>query len=137
MATLNGTQIDNTYSGLLKTSDNGALNGTYKVITDGVGNDSGIQLSTSAPGSFETILTSDAAYTNAIAVNPLGTSIVGTTQFQTGTVEFASGLTSVDFNGVPSVDFTGSTVTGLPNTTYDLAATQDGLNIEYTKYSCR
>jgi hypothetical protein len=35
-----------TYDGLLKTTDNDALGGTYKLITDGLGNSSGVYLGT-------------------------------------------------------------------------------------------
>ncbi len=37
MATLTGQQIDATYQGILKTLDNAALDGTNRVISDGVG----------------------------------------------------------------------------------------------------
>ena len=46
MATLTNTKIKDTYPGLLKTTDNAALGGTYKVITDGLGNSSGVYLGT-------------------------------------------------------------------------------------------
>ena len=46
MATLTNTRIKNTYDGLLKTTDNDALGGTYKLITDGLGNSSNIYLGT-------------------------------------------------------------------------------------------
>lgn len=46
MATLTNTRIRNTYDGLLKTTDNDALGGTYKLITDGLGNSSNIYLGT-------------------------------------------------------------------------------------------
>lgn len=38
MATLTGNQIDQSYLGLLKTTDNAAINATSKVLTDGAGN---------------------------------------------------------------------------------------------------
>ncbi|QDP59819.1 MAG: hypothetical protein Unbinned5855contig1001_29 [Prokaryotic dsDNA virus sp.] len=46
MATLTNTKIKDTYPGLLKTTDNAALGGTYKLITDGLGNSSGVYLGT-------------------------------------------------------------------------------------------
>lgn len=46
MATLNGTKIKDTFSGLLKTTDNGVLGATSKEITDGAGNGSGVYLGT-------------------------------------------------------------------------------------------
>lgn len=44
MSTLSGTKIKDTYSGLLKTTDNAALSGTFKNITDGAGNASGLDV---------------------------------------------------------------------------------------------
>lgn len=46
MASLTNTKIKDTYDGLLKTTDNDALGGTYKLITDGLGNSSGLYLGT-------------------------------------------------------------------------------------------
>ena len=47
MASLVGQQLKDTYDSLLKTSDNDALGGTYKEITDGSGNSSNLYLGTS------------------------------------------------------------------------------------------
>ncbi len=55
-STLTGTTIAVGYDSLLKTTDNGPITSTLKTITDGVGNDSQLQLSTSktkADGAFE------------------------------------------------------------------------------------
>jgi hypothetical protein len=46
MASLTNTKIKDTYDGLLKTTDNDALGGTYKLITDGLGNSSNLYLGT-------------------------------------------------------------------------------------------
>lgn len=67
MATLTGQQIDQSYQGLIKTSDNAALSATAKGIQDGTGGATNIEMSNTA------------------------------TNFVSGTV-----------------DFTGSTVSGLP-----------------------
>jgi hypothetical protein len=50
MASLTGTKIKDTYDGLIKTIDNGGLGATAKQITDGVGNNSPIYVSTSGVG---------------------------------------------------------------------------------------
>lgn len=47
MASLAGTQIKNSYTGLLKTTDNSAVTTVLKRITDGAGADSALQLSSS------------------------------------------------------------------------------------------
>lgn len=67
MATLTGQQIDGSYQGLIKTTDNAALSATPKAVTDGTGGATNIEISNTA------------------------------TNFVSGTV-----------------DFTGSTVSGLP-----------------------
>ena len=48
--TLTGTTIKTTYSGLIKTSNNTAVSGTAKYLSDGLGNDSAISISTTAVG---------------------------------------------------------------------------------------
>ena len=67
MAQLTGNPIKDSYLGLIKTTDNAALSGTAKAITDGAGGATNIEMSTTS------------------------------TNFVSGTV-----------------DFTGSTVSGLP-----------------------
>lgn len=46
MSTLNGLPINATYQGLIKTTDNAAIDGTPKALTDGLGNDLPIEVST-------------------------------------------------------------------------------------------
>ena len=46
--TLTGTTPANTYDSLIKVTDNGPLSGTAKYLSDGLGNDSALALSTSA-----------------------------------------------------------------------------------------
>ena len=58
--TLLNTQINNTYPGLLKTSDNAILGATEKVVGDGLGNDSTLSLGT-ASASFTGTLDLSAA----------------------------------------------------------------------------
>ncbi len=45
--TLASTQIRNTYSGLLKTTDNSTVGGALKTVSDGAGNDTALRLSSS------------------------------------------------------------------------------------------
>jgi hypothetical protein len=45
---LTGLEIKDTYDGLIKTTDNGPLSGTLKALSDGLGNDSTLSLSTTA-----------------------------------------------------------------------------------------
>lgn len=48
--TLTGLTIQDTYDALIKVTDNGPLSATAKVLTDGLGNDSALSLSTTAVG---------------------------------------------------------------------------------------
>ena len=61
--TLNGTQIDNTYPGLLKLADNAALGATEKLMGDGVGNDSTLSLGTASASFTGTLDLSGATVT--------------------------------------------------------------------------
>lgn len=89
MASLTGQQINNTYQSLLKTEDNAGINNLPKALSDGAGTKTGLQVAN--PGAYyQTIVTSDDAYTNGFAVDNTGTTFGG------------------------AVDFSGATVTGLP-----------------------
>jgi hypothetical protein len=105
--TLTGTQINNTYSGLLKTTDNAAIGAGVKTITDGAGNDTPLGLSStvvSASGSgasFNVTTGSAQIASNGISIQNAG---LTDGMYVTGT--------GVAFGG--AVDFSGSTVTGLP-----------------------
>lgn len=48
MASLSGTQIRNTYSGILKTSDSAGVTDTLKTVSDGTGADTALQISSTA-----------------------------------------------------------------------------------------
>ena len=48
MAALTGNAINTSYSGLLKTTDNGALTATEKALTDGLGNNSTLSVGTAS-----------------------------------------------------------------------------------------
>jgi hypothetical protein len=55
--TLTGTTPQDTYDSLIKVTDNGPLSGTAKYLSDGLGNDSALALSTGAAGVGTTTLT--------------------------------------------------------------------------------
>lgn len=112
MASLTGNQINNSYQGLLKTDDNAIL-GSLKSVTDGVGNKSGIQVAQNAPGNYQTILTSDDVYTNGFSVDSTGTTFGG------------------------AVDFSSATVTGLPGggaTETNANTTSRGIKLGVTEF---
>lgn len=53
MASFNGTQIKDTYQGIIKTIDNNTATGTLKELTDGNGNTLGIHLNTAGDMTIE------------------------------------------------------------------------------------
>lgn len=112
MASLTGTSINSTYGGLLKMDNNAALTGSMYPVTDGAGNQTGIQLSGDANHALN-ILSDNLTVADKMQVN--GFAITGT---------------SMQFAG--SLDFASATVTGLPddNTTYDLTSAQDASNVD-------
>jgi hypothetical protein len=80
---LTGLEIKDTYDGLIKTTDNGPLSGTLKRITDGLGNDSALSLSTAAArvtGNFTVKTTTERANitTDADLVTENGIGVVAT-----------------------------------------------------------
>jgi hypothetical protein len=78
-SSLTGTKINQTYDSLIKVSDNGALDGTLQTLTDGLGNDSALSLSTAGASVTGTLSVSGgitgtlstAAQTNITSVGTL------------------------------------------------------------------
>ena len=145
MASLTSQPINTTYSGLLKTNDNAILGiSTPSVITDGEGNASALSLAqqrvtleagtqkievntTQTFVSGSTVFIQDATTTNFVTTDATTSNIGNATNYLT--------IDATDASFVGAVDFSTATVTGLPtdtNTTYDLAATQDGVNVDIT-----
>jgi hypothetical protein len=80
--TLTGTTPQDTYDSLIKVTDNGPLTGSLKKLTDGLGNDSSLSLSTTAASIAGTLaVTGDAAFdTNTLFVDAANNRVgVGTT----------------------------------------------------------
>tara|TARA_R100001440_G_C2496562_1_gene115932 strand:+ start:64 stop:945 length:882 start_codon:yes stop_codon:yes gene_type:complete len=76
--TLSGTQIKNTYVGILKTTDNAVASGSLKVITDGEGNDTALSLSTSQVKVTNLLINSPATSTSdEILVRDSSTGLIG------------------------------------------------------------
>jgi hypothetical protein len=69
--TLTGTTPQDTYDSLIKVTDNGPLSGTLKALSDGLGNDSTLSLSTTAASIAGTLaVTGNAAFdTNTLFVD--------------------------------------------------------------------
>ena len=84
--TLTGTTPQDTYDSLIKVTDNGPISGTLKALSDGLGNDSTLSLSTTAASIAGTLAVSGNATfdTNTLFVdaanNRVGVGTVTTTQ---------------------------------------------------------
>lgn len=126
MATLSGTRLKDTYTGLLKTSDASSLTGTLKVIQDGAGNNSALSLSTTTvkcdslqlnsvtSGSTSTKVlvwdssTKDVEYRTLPVFESITTTVAGTTS-PTITIEDAAGTSkTVTFNGQDGIGLSRS-----------------------------
>lgn len=85
--TLTGQTQSSTYDALLKITDNGPVGGSLKVVTDGLGNDSALQISTAgiaSSGTFTAIGSSTLAALNAQATTV--TTLTGTGILKTSSV---------------------------------------------------
>jgi hypothetical protein len=95
--TLTGTTPQDTYDSLIKVTDNGPLSGSLKVLTDGLGNDSTLSLSTTAASIAGTLAVSGNATfdTNTLFVNASTDRVgVGTTAPNTTLSVVTSGAES-------------------------------------------
>jgi hypothetical protein len=78
--TLTGTTPQDTYDSLIKVTDNGPLSGTLKKLTDGLGNDSSLSLSTGAASLSGTLaVTGAATFSSAITSSGLASLGIGQT----------------------------------------------------------
>ena len=109
MAALTGNSVGSSYLGLIKTTDNAALDLADRAITDGAGNVTPLNLSTQAvkvEGAGKAFEINDANF----QVNTDNTVIASADGVSQG---FAVTGTATTFGG--NVDFSGATVTGLPS----------------------
>jgi hypothetical protein len=71
--TLTGTTPQDTYDSLIKVTDNGPLSGSLKTLTDGLGNDSALALSTGAASITGTLTTSSITRAERLQVGTAAT----------------------------------------------------------------
>ena len=106
---LTGVKIKDSYDSLLKVTDNGPLDGTLQTITDGLGNNSSLSLSTAGASvggtlavSGATTLSSTLAVTGNINLKNAATGVQniftdGEASGNTGQIRIAAGAASSDF----------------------------------------
>lgn len=140
--TLTGTQINNTYDGLIKTGDNDAIGATAKVLSDGLGNDSCIAVSTSG-----TVFTGTADFTGAtvsgitdnnttydLASAQAGSNATVTltgSDASSDVITLAAG-TNITLTDNGSNQITIAASGGGTDTTYDLGSAQSGSDVDVT-----
>ena len=128
MGDLTNKQIDLTYDGLIKTSDEQPIDGTLKTLQDGVGNDLPMQVSTTGVNFTGTVtgIPADTTYDlDAIDAAPNATVRLSGSDATTDDVNLIAGTNvslDVSQNNI-TINSTGGTDT---NTTYDLDFVPDG-----------
>ena len=128
--TLTGLTIQDTYDALIKVTDNGPISATAKVLTDGLGNDSALSLSTTAVGVGITTPTArlqvrgtgTTSATTALRVeNSGGTAaliVLDNGVIQTGTIQNLTGpIQALSFSNSSPFNFGTTTVLGITGTT--------------------
>ena len=98
MASLTGQTVSSTYDGLLKTDDNDILGAAPKEITDGLGNGSGMTLSTTGDVSIAGDLTVDGAILDSNGVPGASGQILSSTVTGTDWVDLSE-ISGVDGSG--------------------------------------
>ena len=164
MAALTGNSVGTSYQGLLKTTDNAALDATLKTLTDGAGNNAPMEMSTTGVNFTGTVSGIDGLAPAGGSTGQVLEKIDGTDyNYQWATPSGGGGSTAFGFdttisnqNYGPQWDFytpTGSTLAGygrriigftafLPAGTYDqynhwvrTAATTAGATMGYALYN--
>lgn len=109
---LTGLQVSSTYNGLLKTTDNAVLSAALRVITDGLGNDSALQISTAGIASSGTFAVSGVSSFAAGAVG--APSIYLSSDTTTGFYRIGANNLGLTVSGSKVLDIssTGLAVTG-------------------------
>jgi hypothetical protein len=99
--TLTGTTPQDTYDSLIKVTDNGPISGTLKALSDGLGNDSTLSLSTTAASIAGTLaVTGNATFdTNTLFVDAAANTVGIGTASPTNKLDVAGNI------GVPTTNF--------------------------------
>jgi hypothetical protein len=113
--TLTGTTPQDTYDSLIKVTDNGPISGTLKALSDGLGNDSTLSLSTTAASIAGTLAVAGAATFDTTTL------VVDATNNRVG-INKATPTTTLDVSGTFAASGAatlGSTLAVTGNATFD------------------
>lgn len=150
--TLAGSQIRNTYIGLLKTSDNSAVS-TLKTISDGAGNDTALKISSSlvdvaslsiqsvtqAAGATKMLMWNDSTKdVNWRSYNPSGVNAISsttvTTPYEGAEIQLDAGATCI-FEAGANIQITGTANRVTIATSIGDAAEQISMDVTHTDVS--
>ena len=134
---LTGLGVGSTYNGLLKTTDNAVLDGTLRVITDGFGNSSALQVSTAGVASSGTLSVTGASTLAALSAT---TGAFSSTLSVAGAISGA-GFTAL-FASPPAIGgtapaagtFTTLSATGLLSSSAQFSSSFDHANGTYSRW---
>ena len=111
MASLTGQTVSSTYDGLLKTDDNDILGAAPKEITDGLGNGSGMTLTTTGDVGIAGDLSLDGALLDSSGDVGTNGQVLSSTVTGTNWIDVSGGVDSVNAGTGISVDVTTGNVT--------------------------
>ena len=130
MASLTGQTVSSTYDGLLKTDDNDILGASPKEITDGLGNGTGMTLTTTGDVGIAGDLTVDGAILDSNGVPGTSGQVLSSTVTGTDWIDVAGAVDSVNGEiGVVTLDIDNITDQGATTTN---ALTIGGLHVDST-----
>jgi hypothetical protein len=115
---LNGLTPGATYSGLIKTTDNAAISGTAKVLTDGAGNDLPVEVSTSGVNFTGTLSQSGNAVPTAAQVNAKQDTLVSGTNIKTINSTSVLGSGNISVAPASGIDATAISTGSVSNTEF-------------------
>lgn len=118
--TLTGTTPQDTYDSLIKVTDNGPLSGTLKKLTDGLGNDSSLSLSTTAASLSGTLAVTGASTFSSAITAATGSNFTGTA-VNSRVLVTAAGVA----NTILGFNNSGSTANGVVNNAGYIGILQD------------
>lgn len=111
---LSGTQIKNTYNGILKAGDNAAISSTLKTISDGEGNDTALAVSSSQVKVTNLLIDSPATSgADEVLVRDSSTGLIGKRRFPSfKSVTVTAGQGNSDHGGGTEIPLTFNDSTG-------------------------
>ncbi len=134
---LSGTQIKNTYNGILKAGDNAAISSTLKTVSDGEGNDTALSLSSSQVKVTNLLIDSPATSgADEVLVRDSSTGLIGKRRFPSfKSVTVTAGQGSSDHGEGTEIPLTFNDSTGAATAINFQSGVNVALNAVGTTYT--